>query len=223
MRFALCALALAFALVPASSGACASGSAPAFESGGFPIHAAPVLAAASDEALSGAAAFIDKMGARAIGFLSNPDMSQEQRKAKFRSLLREHYDMDTIARFALGKYWRLASEKQRKDYRRLFEDMVVAVYARRFEEYNGQKFEVRGQRAEGERDSLVTSYIVPGDGAEFRVDWRVRKKGGGYRIVDVIVEGVSMAMTQRQDFSAVIQKGGGDVQTLIDHLREQNR
>lgn len=182
---------------------------------------ASAINVASDDIAAGARDFVDRMGARAIGFLSDSSLGQEQRKAQFRSLLRDSYDMDTIARFALGRYWRLASTQQRKEYRRLFETMVVNVYARRFEDYKGQKFEIRSQRADGDSDVLVTSYIVPDSGAPVRVDWRVRYKGGKYRIVDVIVEGVSMAMTQRSEFSAVIQKGGGDVQVLIDHLKTQ--
>jgi len=181
----------------------------------------PVIAVVSDDVAAGARDFIDSMGERAISFLSDPSLGQEQRKTQFRKLLRDSYDMDTIARFALGRYWRLASAGQRKDYLKLFETMVVNVYARRFEDYKGQKFEVRGQRPDGDSDILVTSYIVPDDGSKVKVDWRVRYKGGKYRIVDVIVEGVSMAMTQRSDFSAVIQNGGGDVQVLIDHLKAQ--
>lgn len=181
----------------------------------------PVIAIVSDNIATGARDFVDRMGERAVAFLSDPSLGQEQRKAKFRSLLRDSYDMDTIARFALGRYWRLASTQQRKDYRSLFESMVVNVYARRFEDYKGQKFEVRSQRTDGDSDVLVNSYIVSGEGPDVKVDWRVRYKNGKYRIVDVIVEGVSMAMTQRSEFSAVIQKGGGDVQVLIDHLKAQ--
>lgn len=186
-----------------------------------PAPERPATEIISDNAAIGARDFVDRMGERAVAFLSDSSLGQEQRKTKFRSLLRDSYDMDTIARFALGRYWRLASTQQRKEYRKLFEDMVVNVYARRFEDYKGQKFEVRGQRSDGDSDTLVTSYIVSGEGADVKVDWRVRLKGGKYRIVDVIVEGVSMAMTQRSDFSAVIQKGGGDVQVLIDHLKAQ--
>lgn len=202
------------ALSDTGSAKASSLSTPAFD----PATPLASPAAAPDTAL-GARNFVDSMGERAVAFLSDPSIGQEQRKSRFRSLLRDSYDMDTISRFALGRYWRLASAQQRKEYRRLFEDMVVDVYARRFEDYKGQKFLVRSQRPDGPSDTIVTSSIVPSEGPEVRVDWRVRYKGGQYRIVDVIVEGVSMAMTQRSDFSAVIQKGGGNVDVLIDHLR----
>ncbi len=105
-----------------------------------PAQQRPVIAVVSDDAAAGARDFIDSMGARAIAFLSDPSLGQEQRKAQFRKLLRDSYDMDTIARFALGRYWRLSSAGQRKEYLKLFETMVVNVYARRFEDYKGQKF-----------------------------------------------------------------------------------
>lgn len=163
--------------------------------------------------------FIDDMAGQAIQFLGNPNMSQDAKRQAFDKLLRESFDMDTIGRFALGRYYRTSSDAQRKEYMALFRTMIINVYSRRFSEYKGQKFVTRGARAEGERDVLVTSFIIPSTGPEVQVDWRVREKDGRYRIVDVIVEGVSMAVTQRSDFAAVIQRGGGDVNVLLNHLR----
>lgn len=168
---------------------------------------------------SGAESFIGSMATRALGFLGNTSMGQEQKKSAFRNLLNDSFDLDTIGRFVLGRYWKTSTEAQRQEYLRLFRGMVVEVYAKRFGDYKGQKFETRGHRADGDKDTIVTSYIVPGDGPEVQVDWRVRYKNGRYQIVDVIVEGVSMSVTQRSDFAAVIQRGGGDVQVLLAHLR----
>ncbi len=98
--------------------------------------------------------------------------------------------------------------------------MIVEVYARRFSEYDGQKLEVRSSRRENEKDVIVSSVIADASGGqEIKVDWRLRNKGGKYRVIDVIVEGVSMALTQRSDFSSVIQRGGGNASVLLDHLR----
>ena len=168
---------------------------------------------------SGAESFIQSMATRALGFLGNANLSQEQKKSSFRGLLNESFDLETIGRFVLGRYWKTSTTQQRTEYLGLFRKMVVDVYATRFSDYKGQKFETRGHRADGEKDTIVTSYIVPGDGPEVQVDWRVRYKGGRYQIVDVIVEGVSMSVTQRSDFAAVIQRGGGNMQVLLAHLR----
>lgn len=181
------------------------------------------VSAGSVKAAQGAKDFIADMGERAIAFLSDPSLSKDAKKASFRKLLDSKFDMETIGRFALGRYWRTTSPKQRLTYQSLFRSMIVDVYSARFEDYKGQSFDVKSARAEGVSDFIVTSFIVPKGDTPVQVDWRVRNKGAGHRIVDVIVEGVSMATTQRQDFAAVIGKGGGDVQVLIDHLSGRKR
>lgn len=164
--------------------------------------------------------FIDKMGKRAISFLGNDRMTQTQKEAEFRKLLKSNFDLRTIGRFVMGRNWKVASEAQRNEYQRLFEDLVVKVYAARFDEYQGQNFDVSSFRAAGKKDYLVTSYITSETGPKVQVDWRVRKKDGRYRIIDIIIEGVSMSVTQRSDFASVIQRGGGDVEVLLAHLRK---
>jgi phospholipid transport system substrate-binding protein len=170
--------------------------------------------------VAGAQSFIQSMAQRGIDFLSDEKLTQEQRKQEFRQLLRSSYDMRTIGRFALGTYWKTASKQQQEEYQTLFEKKIVEVYSARFSEYKGQQLEVTVARAEGDTDTIVTSYVLPSKGGEkVQVDWRVRNKGGQYKVIDVIVAGVSMAMTQRSDFASVIQRGGGDVNVLLDHLR----
>lgn len=172
----------------------------------------------SDALQTDAEKFIDQMANEAIGFLSNGSLNNTQKKARFKKLLKSKYDMATIGRFALGRYWRTASAGEKKEYQALFEKMIVEVYSRRFGEYEGQVLEVRSSRKDSERDVTVQSFIVPDSGPEIQVDWRVRKKDGRYRVIDVVVEGVSMALTQRSEFASVIQRGGGQVSVLLEHL-----
>lgn len=180
-----------------------------------------VVEIAGTKADAGAQNFVSNMAERAISFLGNDSYSQSQKEGEFRKLLKGSFDMKTIGRFALGRNWNTATPQQQQEYLRLFETMVVNVYAQRFNEYKGQKLQVASSRP-AENDTLVTSYIVaPTGGDKFQVDWRVRNKGGTYKIVDVIIEGVSMSLTQRSDFSSVIQRGGGDIQALLTHLRSQ--
>jgi phospholipid transport system substrate-binding protein len=174
----------------------------------------------ADDQVKGAENFINSVASRGIGFLSNDNMTIEQQSSEFRGLLRDSFDMQTLGRFALGKYWKSATAAQQQEYLKLFEAMVVEVYSRRFHEYKGQELEVQGSRAEGNGDTLVTSFIVPPEGEKIQVDWRVRFKNGRYKVVDIIVAGVSMALTQRSDFASVIQRGGGSVEVLLEHLRK---
>lgn len=187
-------------------------------------EASPAVLAASTTTQQGGPAveFIKSTAQRGLTFLSDPSSPQEKKKAEFRKLLDNSFDLDTIGRFVLGKYWNQATPAQRQEYSALFRKMVVEVYAGRFSDYKGQKFEVKSSRPVGAADTLVTSYIIPVDGGEpVQVDWRVRSKNGTYKIVDVFVAGVSMSVTQRSDFSSVIQRGGGDIAVLIDYLKQK--
>lgn len=179
-----------------------------------------LLSVTDEQTVEGAKNFIDTMGKRATGFLGNQGISQSQKEAEFRKLLRDSFDMKTMGRFAMGNYWKAATDAQQGEYLKLFEDMVVEVYSARFNDYNGQDLDVREARPKGTNDTLVNSYIVDKSGQEFGVDWVVRHKDGRYKIIDVVIEGVSMSITQRSDFSSVIQRGGGDVGVLIAHLRQ---
>ena len=66
----------------------------------------------------------------------------------------------------------------------------------------------------------MNSSIIPNGGSKIKVDWRVREKNGQMKVIDVVIEGVSMALTQRSDFSSVIQRGGGKIDVLLEHLRK---
>lgn len=190
----------------------------------MPLLAAVILILSSAIASANdgdkAKSFIDKMGKDAISFLEDESLTSAQKQAKFRVLLQKNFDMGTIGRFALGKNWRIATPAQQNEYLKLFENMIVRVYSSRFNDYNGQNFNVVSARDTGKQDFLVTSYIVPPSGSKVQVDWRVRDKNGSMKVIDVIIEGVSMSLTQRSDFSSVIQRGGGNIQVLIDHLKK---
>lgn len=168
----------------------------------------------------GAKNFISGVSKRGIDFLSNEKLSKAQRKQEFRQLLKSSFDIKTIGRFSLGRYWKVATPAQQKEYLGLFEEMIIDVYSQRFDEYQGQSVNVVDSKEEGNGDFFVFTEIVPENGPKFKVTWRVRFRDGQYKIVDVIVEGVSMALTQRSDFSSVIQRGGGNVSVLIDHLKK---
>ena len=178
------------------------------------------LKVASDKAIKGAESFIGSMTKRGIDFLGNENMTKERQKEEFKKLLNDSFDMRTIGRFSLGRYWRTASTTQQKEYLSLFRAMILNVYSARFSEYKGQALEVTSARAEGKSDVLVTSIIKGNGDPEVQVDWRVRYKNGHYKVIDIVVEGVSMGLTQRSDFASVIQRGGGNIDVLLEHLRK---
>lgn len=184
--------------------------------------AAAQIAVKPDDSSKPALDFVRSTAEKGLTFLSNPESTQDQKKKEFRKLLDNSFDLNVIGRFALGKYWNSATPAQQNQYLDLFRKMVVEVYARRFGDYKGQKFEVKSARSIGKTDSIVSSQIIQVNGSEpITVDWRVRKTGDSYKVVDVLVAGVSMSVTQRSDFSSVIQRGGGNVDVLIAYLKEK--
>ena len=179
--------------------------------------AAPVMAART---ASGPDEFIRTIGKEAIESLTAKDLTESERQRRFRKLLNRAFDMRTIARFTLGRYWRLASKKQREEYVALFEDFIVQAYASRFGKYSGETFKVGRVRVVNDRDRLVESEIERNGQPPVRIHWRVRGNGK-YKIVDVVVEGVSMGITQRDEFAAVIRNNGGKIEGLLTALRKK--
>ena len=126
-----------------------------------------------------------------------------------------------MARFVLGRYWRSASEQEQREFVTLFEGYVAYVYTARLGNFGGGVFNIRGSRSNGDGVIVSTDVISAGSTSPLRIDWRLVNNNGAYKINDVIVEGVSMAVTQRSEFASVIQHNGGQVQGLITMLREK--
>lgn len=167
--------------------------------------------------------FVGALGEEAIRVLGDPALSADQRTAEFRRLLEKGFNMPLIGQLVLGRHWRTATEEQRAEYLKLFEDFIVTTYSVRLGQYNGETFKIAGARAAPDTtgDTLVTTEIIRPSGPPVRVDWRVRKAGDSLKVVDVIAEGISMLITQRDEFAAVIQNSGGKVDALIDRLRRR--
>ena len=177
--------------------------------------------AGADDANPAASAFMQSLGSKAIGELTNPAVPQPERQARFRALLDEHFDVPAIAKFTLGRYWRTATDEQRTEFSKLFEDFIVQSYSTRFAEYHGESFQVAGSSVDESGVTVVHSKIDMPSSEDIRVDWHLRAAGGSFVIVDIVVEGVSMAVTQRSEFASVIQSRGG-VAGLLEALRAKN-
>jgi phospholipid transport system substrate-binding protein len=125
-----------------------------------------------------------------------------------------------MSRFVLGPYWRATNAAQQQEFRTLFEDYLLHFYGRRLMQYGGQSFRVTGSRTDG-AGIVVTSQILRRYGPPIAIDWRLGISDGRYKIDDVAIEGVSMALARRSEFAAVIARDGGQVEGLLALLREQ--
>ena len=166
--------------------------------------------------------FIQTLGDRAISVIADKNITPTQRSSKFRDILQDSFDLMTIGRFVIGRSWNSATPAQQQEYTKLFEALVIKSYGDRLTLYTGEGFLVTGARPESDKDYIVNSQITHPDGSEpTAIDWRVRQKNGKFGVIDVVVEGVSLSVTQRQEYSAVIQRNGGQIDGLITLMRQQ--
>jgi phospholipid transport system substrate-binding protein len=140
------------------------------------------------------------------------------------SVLDQGTDLTLLGRLVLGRYWRDASPVQRTEYLRLFRRYMLQTFIQRLRQYAGtdmshpgERFQIIASRPVGERDILVQSRVAPPTSQPLRVDWRLRERPGEPVIIDLIVEGISLLVTQRSEFAALLERGG--VERLLAELR----
>lgn len=165
--------------------------------------------------------FIRVVGGETLQALGDRSLTAEKREALVRALLNDHLDLEAVGRFALGRYSRSLDDRQKAEFGRLFEDYLVKVYAQLLSQYNGETLEVRGGTRSSGSETVVDSVINRPSGPPIRVEWKMHDKAGKPKVTDVIVEGVSMAFTQRQQFESVIQNNGGKVDALFAAMKKQ--
>ncbi len=187
------------------------------------LLAALVLAAAPGRAQNTptpeqATAFLESLSNQVLDILSSTATPIAEREQQVRDLMNKHVAIDFIARFALGKYWARASESERADYTVLFRRFFLQKYAAMLGGYKGQKVTIEGAKPTGDSDMLVaTSIVDDGGGPPIHAGWRIRLFDGEPLIIDIVIEGISMALNQRQEFSSVLTRRG--ISGLLDVLR----
>ncbi len=162
--------------------------------------------------------FIGTLAERATEILQS-DAPRTERRDRLRVLLHEGFDVPFVARTVLGAPYRDLTDEQRRAYVDAFERWVVASYADRLDDYTGERLVIVGAESQGQQDARVTTRIE-GMSPPPRIDWRVRERPTGLSIIDIEVEGVSMAISQRSEFASVVQRRGID--GLIAILQERS-
>ncbi|MBN4016196.1 ABC transporter substrate-binding protein [Rhodospirillaceae bacterium AH-315-P19] len=165
--------------------------------------------------------FINALATSTLDSLTEPTLEDAVRQARFRVLFRKNFDLPIIARFVLGRYWKQATGAQQAKFKALLEDYIVLSYSGRFKDYGGEAFEINDVRADGNKDTIVYTRIVRKKASPVRIDWRVRQPNNHMKVIDVVIEGLSMSLTHRNEFAAVIQRTGSGVDGLIELLRKK--
>ncbi len=166
-----------------------------------------------------AAAFIQKTGNDLIAELQTAHTPAERRQA-LANIINATVDIPDVAKFSLGRFWRLATPQQQKDYTEAFGRSLIATITGRIGDFTNVQFTV-GRSSPNGGDTLVQSTISRADFSPIQVQWLVSSATGHPKIIDLIAEGTSMRLTERSDYSSYLQQHGGSVQALIDALRQQ--
>jgi phospholipid transport system substrate-binding protein len=153
--------------------------------------------------------------------------SAEQRRAEFRQLFHDDFDVPALGRFVLGRYARILTPPQQQEFLALFENYVVASYSDRLSEYiaGGVAPRVIGSRIDPD-GAIVSSEFVRGSGpagsGAVRVDWRLsRERDGAYRITDIIIDGLSMAANGRSELEGVAERNGEQPLAILAVMRQE--
>ena len=167
----------------------------------------------------GAAKFVQALGSEVVllqaAVRSEPP---EERAAVLRDLVRRGFNLKLTSQFVLGKFWHQATAGQRAEFQDLFTEYLVNSYARHIGSYHAETLAIVASHPVGSKDVLVETSIEGSEGATNAV-WRVRATDGVYKIIDVSIGGVSLALTQRREFASVINRQGLD--GLLGMLRQK--
>lgn len=177
----------------------------------------PARADAPEEAR----AFIQKLADSAMNTVAVKGINDEERANRFRTLFVDTFDLPEIGKLVLARHWRAATPEQQQEFLHLFEDIQVYTWTRRFKEYSGETLDILGVQGDGAADFLVDSRILRDKLEPIAVSWRVRQAGDTFKVLDIKVEGASMALTHRSEYSSVIQGAGGKVDGLLAALRKK--
>jgi len=170
----------------------------------------------------GAANIVTDFGDRTLRMLQDRTLTRAGRELDFRSSLEADFDFQTIARFVLGRYWQSATDQERQAFSAVYKDYVVQSYSALFDGFGVQRLKVTGERVEGAATTIVKTDVARSNSAAMtKVDWRVLKVGDGYKIIEVIVEGVSVSMAQRQEVASIMERNGQQISDLIAQLHEK--
>jgi len=183
---------------------------------------APAVQAQETVNANAATSFVQTLADEAFAVLQNKSLNQAQRDQQFRQLLQKGFALDIIGNGVLGASRRTATPEQLKAFHAAFPDYVIRIYSSRLTEYGNSSLKVTGTSPAPRGDIYVRTVVTgPNVQQPVRADWRVRDvPGRGLKIIDLSLEGVSMAVTQRDEFNAKIQARGLD--NLIAEMRATN-
>jgi phospholipid transport system substrate-binding protein len=191
-----------------------------------PACLAAALALAGAAALPAAAetsaprAVVEQTVAEALVVLKNRELSKRERRSQVQEIAYARFDFDTMSRLVLARNWNRFSAEQQAEFEREFKTFLAKSYGSRLDAYDQQEVEIVGEQAEPRGDVTIRTRILGGDFEGVAIDYRLRSRDGAWRVIDVVIEGISLVANYRDQFKEVLSRGGPD--QLLRELREKN-
>ena len=171
-----------------------------------------------------AEAFVKKVTEDGIENIINANIPQAEKDKRFAKLFNSALDIQFIGQFVLGRYWRTATPEQRQEFIDAYRELNVQTWSKRFDEFKGRNFIFKGTDASNSANQIFVNSTVPMEqGEPAKVVWRVKQIGNEFKIVDIIIENVSLAITARNEYTAFIKQSPDGVAGLIKNLQEKTK
>jgi phospholipid transport system substrate-binding protein len=186
------------------------------------MAALPFGLAARARALSAAdaaTAFLKTTGDKLVAVVNGP-MSDEERREALTTIIDSAVDVAGVARFCLGRFWRTATPEQQQQYLTLFHGVLVRNIEAKLGEYRGVRFTV-GRTQDRDEGELVFTVIERPNNPPANVQWLIADALTAARIIDVIAEGTSLRVTQREDYSSFLTHNGYSIASLLQAMHQQ--
>ena len=165
--------------------------------------------------------FVQSTVNRASQVLSD-NLTKEQKIEKLKSIAQETVDIDGIGMYTLGAYRKTLSEDQKREYKILFNQYFLKTFSSRLAEYSNPEIQVNSKEKLNKNYTMVSSILVATEQRpQIKIDWRIyTKNSDDPKIRDLIIEGLSLARTQKEEFSSIIQSNDEDIEALFANLKK---
>jgi phospholipid transport system substrate-binding protein len=184
------------------------------------LGALPLAALAATESEALARAVVSETVDEVLAVLRDKAIPAEDRIRSIETIVYGRFDLQVMSRLVLARNWKRFSEQQQAEYVAEFKRYLTNSYGSRIERYDQQTVEITGAREEPRGDVVVQTKIIGGEFEGALVDYRLRSQNGEWRVIDVVIEGISMVSNYRDQFKSIVSSGGPDL--LIEKLREKN-
>tara|TARA_B100001057_G_C22787560_1_gene926241 strand:+ start:991 stop:1587 length:597 start_codon:yes stop_codon:yes gene_type:complete len=166
--------------------------------------------------------FVDELVSDAISKLSDKNLNKEQKTIFIEKVAIDNVDINALGLYTLGELRKSSSKDDISNYQKSFEKYFLKSLSSRLTDYSSSKFEILGEDKKSANYTMISSRVIPQDGGpEIKIDWRIYTKNPDKPLIrDLIVEGLSLARTQKEEFASILSSNDNDIKVLISKLNE---